>query len=62
MEKVTLDRQEIMRAVTAYMALKGYRVGEEFTFENGYLLSGISFNATPKIYDFKSIVHFANRD
>lgn len=57
MKEIRLDRQEVMKAVISYMALKGYECNGEFTFHTN---GGLTTEIKPRTYDFKNIVIYAN--
>ena len=59
--KVTLNDQEIIRALTVYMGLRGFKAGDRFEFTASRNLNSVEFDIVPYDYNIEDIKRYANK-
>lgn len=61
--KITLNEQEIIRALTVYMALKGFKAGNTFVFRADRYsgVKAVEFDVRPDSYNIEDIKKYANQ-
>lgn len=59
--KVTLTDQDIIKALTVYMGLRGYKAGDKFSFKSTRNLTSVEFEIEPREYDIEDIKKYANK-
>lgn len=61
--KITLDAQEVLKAIETHMLLKGYKTGSGFEFSWDRRcgdLKGVEFEVTPLNISLEIIKNYAN--
>ncbi|MEW5569703.1 hypothetical protein [Rossellomorea marisflavi] len=62
--KITLNGQEVLKAIETYMLLKGYKTGNgfEFSWDKRYGgLKGVEFDVMPLNISLEKIKDYANK-
>ncbi|UGO50934.1 hypothetical protein PQE70_gp081 [Bacillus phage vB_BanS_Nate] len=60
--KVKLTDQDIIKALTVYMGLRGFKAGDKFEFKASRNLTSVEFDVVPYEYDIGDIKKYANKE